>query len=282
MLVLSMTGTLSLKAATPTYNAMVVFGDSLCDVGNDLVLSKGEVPVAPYFKGRFSNGPLWVEHVASSLRLPMKASLSGGNNFAYGGAKVLAPLTSQGLTVPSIEQQVQLYLSLHSGQANPDALFILEGGGNDILDATSGSPTALGEQIAMALSSAELSLRRAGAKFIVIPTLLDVSKIPAGQANATFNHAATLELNSYLSTLLVPEGTLAGVHILRPDWYGLTLSLDTDVTHYGFTNITSACYSTTVCQDPDHTLFWDTYHPSEFGQDLFAVQLQVLLAQPGL
>src|SRR4051812_24277895 len=50
---------------------LVVFGDSLSDVGN-LSLSNGniETPSPPYFAGRFSNGPLWVDTLASSLGEP--------------------------------------------------------------------------------------------------------------------------------------------------------------------------------------------------------------------
>jgi len=32
-----------------------------------------------------------------------------------------------------------------------------------------------------------------------------------------------------------------------------------------------------VCADPDHTLFWDTYHPTEFGHAFFAVTVEAVL-----
>ena len=34
-----------------------------------------------------------------------------------------------------------------------------------------------------------------------------------------------------------------------------------------------------VCADPDHTFFWDTHHPTEFGHAFFAVTLENALAQ---
>jgi hypothetical protein len=43
---------------------------------------------------------------------------------------------------------VELYLSQHGGKADPNALYILEGGGNDILDTTNHSPETLGLHIA--------------------------------------------------------------------------------------------------------------------------------------
>jgi hypothetical protein len=36
-----------------------------------------------------------------------------------------------------------MYSSQHNGKADPDGLFILEGGGNDILDTTTGTPEDL-------------------------------------------------------------------------------------------------------------------------------------------
>ena len=50
-------------AATPLQN-IVVFGDSLSDNGNLYEIMKHQLPQSPpYYKGRFSNGPVWVEHL---------------------------------------------------------------------------------------------------------------------------------------------------------------------------------------------------------------------------
>ena len=269
-----------MSAATSTYDAIYVFGDSYCDVGNIFIATGGAEPAAPYYNGRFSNGPIWIEHVAGGLGLPMAPALAGGTDYAFGGAFATAPQTIPGGgTIPSVPQQVALYLSQHGGKADPKALYVIEGGGNDILDATGGSADALGFQIATALAESELLLRRAGARHFVVPNLFNVGLIPAGQANATFDLAAVMAANKYLNDFLALEDLLEGVHILRLDVFSLIQSLETDPTHYGFTNVTAPCLTTTICSDPDHTFFWDTHHPTEFGQDMFAVTLQVVLAQ---
>jgi phospholipase/lecithinase/hemolysin len=265
----------AMQAATPSYDAIYVFGDSYCDVGNIFIATGGAEPAAPYYNGRWSNGPIWIEHVAGGLGLPMLPSLAGGTDYAFGGAFATAP---QG-AIPSVPEQVGLYLSQHGGKADPNALYVIEGGGNDILDATGGSPDALAFQIATAIAESELALRRAGAKHFVIPNLFDVGLIPAGQANATFDHAAVVATNRYLNLLLGLEDWIEGVHILRLDVYSLLESIENDPTHYGFTNITTPCLTTSVCADPDHTFFWDVHHPTEFGFDLFAVTMEVVLAQ---
>lgn len=269
-----------MSAATTSYDAIYVFGDSYCDVGNLFIATGGAEPPAPYYNGRFSNGPLWIEHVAGGLGLPMTASLNGGTDYAFAGAFATAPQPIPGGgSIPSVPQQVELYLSQHGGKADPNALYILEGGGNDILDATGGSPGELGLQIASALAGSELLLRRAGAKHFVIPNLFNVGLLPAGQANAAFDAVAVTATNKYLNEFLAFEDFIEGIHIVRLDVFSLIQSVETDSTHYGFTNITTPCLTTTLCSDPDHTLFWDTHHPTEFGQNLFAVTAEVVLAQ---
>jgi len=268
-----------MSAATPSYDAIYVFGDSYCDVGNLFLATGGAEPAAPYYNGRFSNGPIWIEHVAGGLGLPMVASIAGGTDYAFGGAWVTEPQSVTG--VPSVPQQVESYLVQTNGKADPNALYVIEGGGNDILDTTSGSPDQLGFQIATGIAESELALRRAGARHFVIPNLFNVGLIPVGQANATFDLAAVLAANKYLNEFLALEQFLEGIHILRLDVFSLMNSLENDPSHYGFTNITAPCLTTptTVCSDPDHTFFWDVHHPTEFGFDLFAVTMEVVLAQ---
>jgi phospholipase/lecithinase/hemolysin len=268
-------------AGSPSYSAIYVFGDSYCDVGNIYLATGGAQPPAPYYAGRFSNGPIWVEHVASAMGLPMTPSLQGGTDFAFGGAWVTQPqVTPQG-TIPDVPQQVGLYLSLHGGKADPNALYILEGGGNDIVGnlSTGISASQLGFEIAVGISEGELLLRRAGARNFLIPDLLNIGLLPAAQANPSFATAASMATNKSLNSLLAIESFLEGVRIRRLPVFGLVQAIHTDTTHFGFTNITTPCLSPTVCSDPDHTFFWDTFHPTEFGHAFFAVTVEAALNQ---
>jgi outer membrane lipase/esterase len=275
---------LTANATTPTYDAIYVFGDSYYDVGNIFIATKGAEPLSPpYYNGRFSNGPIWVEHVAGYLGLPMKPSLAGGTDYAVGGAEVTAPVTEPTGTIPSVPQQVALYLSQHNGKADPHALYIIGGGGNDILNANgAGSPQNLGFQIALGIADSELLLRLAGAKNFLVPNLFDISIMPAGKPNASFNQQASLATNKAVNNLLAVEQLLEGVHIIRTDVFSLFHAVVTDPTHFGFTDIIDPCINpitNTVCVDPDHTLFWDTFHPTEFGHSFFAVLTEAALSQ---
>ena len=207
----------------------------------------------------------------------MLPSLSGGTDYAVGGAYVTQSISTPLGTIPSVPEQVEEYLSQHGDHADRNALYIIEGGGNDILNASGGSPEELGLRIAEGIAGSELALRRAGAKNFLIPDLLDVGQLPAAQANTTFAAAATSAANRSLDTLLQLEQLLEGINIHRLDVFLLFRQIASDATHFGFTNITTPCHNPTtraVCADPDHALFWDVQHPTEFGHAFFAVMVE--------
>jgi outer membrane lipase/esterase len=273
-------------AATPAYDAIYVFGDSYCDVGNIYAVTKGAVPLSPpYYHGRFSNGPIWVEHVASAMGLPMLPALAGGTDYAFGGAWATEPQVTAVGTIPDVPDQVALYLSQHGGKADPKALYILEGGGNDIVGnlGPGGMPAEeLGFEIALAISESELLLRHAGARHFLIPDLFNVGLLPAAQANPTYAAAASAATNHALDDLLSVESFFEGIRIQRLNVVPLYDAIEADANHFGFTNVTTPCLDTTtetVCADPDHTLFWDTFHPTEFGHVYFAVTVEAVLRQ---
>jgi outer membrane lipase/esterase len=264
---------LSASAQKPSYSALYAFGDSGVDVGNAYIASGGQFAAPPYYTGRFSNGPIWIEHLAGSLGLTIAPSLAGGTDYAVGGAMVTAPVPFGTLIIPSVPQQVEEYLLQHGGKADPHALYMLEGGGNDILSATSTTnPNTLGYQIAEGLAQSEVLLRQAGARHFLIPNLINIAYLPAAAGNASFAAAATTATNKWLPTLLALEDHLQGVSIRRMNAFKLANAVVTAPTHFGFTNLTTPCFTgTAVCADPDHTLFWDADHFSEFFQSDFAV-----------
>ena len=263
--------------AAQHYDAIYVFGDSYCDVGN-LYLADGGVSPAtpPYYKGRFSNGPIWVDHLAGTFKMTVKPSLAGGTDFAFGGAELLQNVPIGTSFIPSVITQVDLYLAATGGKADPNALYVLEGGGNDILGATSGSPVVLGSEIGNGLASLEMLLRHAGAKHFLISNLLNVGILPAGRANAAFDKVAVDTANSMLAKQLAIEGAIAGNVIYSPDINSLATAIGTDPSHYGFSDDPNPCLSAngSVCADPAHTLFWDTVHPTSFGHAFIAVAVE--------
>jgi phospholipase/lecithinase/hemolysin len=269
---------ITLCAAMPKYTALYVFGDSYCDVGNlYLATAPNYPPDPPYFHGRFSNGPIWVDHIASVLGVPLGPSLTGGTDYAFGGAWVTAP---QG-GIPSVPQQVQSYLFAHGGKADPNALYFLEGGGNDIVKTTSTDPEALGYQIAAGLADSELMLRRAGARHFVIPNLFNVGLLPVASeiGRVQFAAAASAAVNKWLARLLKSEEMLPRIQIIRVDINSLMNAIMKDETHFNFKDVTNFCVTTTsLCSDPNNFFFWDDFHPTAFAHADFAVAIENTLA----
>jgi outer membrane lipase/esterase len=266
------------QAANPHFSAIYVFGDSYCDAGN--LFAAAGVPGAPYYMGRFSDGPVFVEHIASAWGLPMRPSNLGGTDYAWGGAFVTAdqPLGPNAV-IPSVPHQVLAYLNQHGGKADPNALYILEGGGNDIIDATGvGSPEQLGLQIAVGTANNELLLRRAGAKHFLIPNIFNLAIVPEGGTFAAFNTAAAESANKNLAQFLQLEELFPGVHITHLDTFDLFQAVLTDATHFGFTDVTTACFDevTIPCSDPVYHMFWDHIHPTVFMHSFIAVSIEAL------
>ena len=269
-------------AATPSYDALYVFGDSYCDVGNLFAVSG--YPPAPYYMGRFSDGPIWLDHVAGFLHVPLTPSVLHGTDYAFGGAWATVDQPLGASKIPSVPTQVGQYLLQHGGKADPNALYVIEGGGNDIVDTTTGSPQMLGNLIAHSLFDSEQMLRKAGARHFVIPNLFNVGLLPVAATKVAFASAASTAVNKGLNELLASEEEIEGVHILRMDVFSLMNAVQTAPTHFGFIDITDPCLVTTttppsLCGDPDHTLFWDTFHPTLFGHAFFAVTLENVVSQ---
>ena len=70
----------------------------------------GQYPAPPYFFGRFTNGPVWIEVAASILGQNVDNLAAGGANGNWGGIGVRPPFgfVATDFTVPvrSLTQQV--------------------------------------------------------------------------------------------------------------------------------------------------------------------------------
>jgi len=264
------------------FDKIVVFGDSYNDVGNIYALAAGYgvvYPPPPYYDGRFSNGPIWIEHIANDWGLALSPSVLGGTDYATGGAQLLRSVVLEGLPIPSIKSQVTAYLAANGGKADPQALYVIEGGGNDILTATKTPPSELGTEIATALHGMERSLRLAGAKRFLIPELIDVGQLPgpaaAGPEAVAYANAASIAANEALLSKLAYDAALPGIEIYTIPVFRTFLAVANAKTHFGFTNVVSPCLSNAgECADPDHTLWWDEEHPTEFGHAFFAILVE--------
>ena len=111
------------------WTQIVAFGDSLIDTGN--VFAASGQPPAPYFDGRFSNGPVWVEYLAGRLGIAAPTpSLTGGTNYAWAGAETGFGLSAGGTL--NINSQVTNFLAGNTLSATQ--LVVIDGGANDFFN----------------------------------------------------------------------------------------------------------------------------------------------------
>ncbi|KAJ9082057.1 hypothetical protein DSO57_1008190 [Entomophthora muscae] len=61
------------------FEKIISLGDNLSDTGRFYELSNHQKPSSLYYNGRLSNGPVWMEHIASNLSAKL-------DSYAYGGA----------------------------------------------------------------------------------------------------------------------------------------------------------------------------------------------------
>src|ERR1700709_490686 len=84
----------AMPASAQNYSRLFVMGDSLSDDGNLYHAVFGLYPQSPpYYKGRFSNGPVWAENLAPKMGL----TFNSATDYAYGGAKTDSTNDGSGL-----------------------------------------------------------------------------------------------------------------------------------------------------------------------------------------
>ncbi|MGA2253417.1 MAG: SGNH/GDSL hydrolase family protein [Thermoguttaceae bacterium] len=262
-----------------TFTNLYVFGDSLSDAGN--VFRAVGQPAPPYYAGRFSNGPVWVEYLAADLGLPtLTPSLAGGTDFAWGGAETGTGSSAVG--TPNVGAQVTTYLGTVSNHADPSGLYVVWAGANDVFDFGSSVDVATSAQN---IQTAVQELFNAGARQFIVPNMPPLDKTPYGIGNPTLVPAlaaASVGFNSNLAADLdLLQTQDAGIQI-----HNLSLSNPTENVYDlfnqwianpppGITNVTTAAYdpsrSPELVPDPDSYFFWDSVHPTtEIDQQLAA------------
>ncbi len=280
-------------AAWP-YDSIVSFGDSLSDVGN-LFLETG-APGAPYYDGQFSNGPIWLEDLASKMGLPApEPSLAGGTDYAFGAATTGYAATNFPF-VPNLVQQVAEYTATTKGSSN--TLYTFSIGANDLFgaigDVADGGIKPLqafgyAKGAAAIVATEAGDLQQDGATDLVLFDVPDLSKTPdmlaqAADISATDGPLVADLFLAFVQTLsayfdaqvledLAPvEADGLTVHDLGA--FKLMDQIVKDPGAYGFSNVTdeylAACGSDPSCLNSNGYLFWDAVHPTSQAGELIA------------
>lgn len=275
VLMMALLGSTPLFAAS-SYSQLVVIGDSLSDTGNlyDLTASLPPIfgipatPPPPYSNGRFSNGPVYVEYLSSSLGLgAVTPSRQGGTDYAYGGALVSAAALG---IIPSLSSQRTALFTDTGGSLDSNALYVVWGGNNDLFGLLGQSLTphdaqAAVEGVASLLVSVVGDLVAHGAQHLLVPNIPDLGMTPAelGNADATqYSQWFNSQLSSGLASLQADIelfDTFSTLQQLAPT----------------FANATSGCIGLPAgCAG---YLFFDDKHPTTAAQQILADRMYAQL-----
>ena len=301
---------IALTAATAAFagskfSSIVVFGDSLSDTGRLFRLTHGGFPPrVAYFDGRQTNGPVWVEYLADELGLEHRlkdyavVGAMTGTTTAIPSGNVWSD-TFTGLGGTSLSGQFGQYLANTGGRVDPDALYIVEGGANDMISPLSAllmNPQATTAEFMQAVNTIATptvintativgTLKAMGAQYIAVVNVPDIGKAPrlvgyGPVASATVSMVVDI-INDAIATQLDGIDAAGGNKIARIDVFGFVNGIVADPAHFGFTNVTgqfmtlnlgsgTVTYVNANRHAVKQWLFWDDLHPTTRGHKFLA------------
>ena len=244
------------------FDKIILYGDSFTDNGNDYKNSKFP-PSPPYYQGRFSNGPTWLEYVAKNL-----TQYSVSNN-GYGGAttdNADAYSEFNGWTVPGLKQQIETI----DTQGTSESLYLIYIGYNDLNSIVNPDQYKVinkdytYQKVATNVANGiKLLQTKYGAKDFAILSCAPFYHWPVIQESAKESTKALI--NNYNSQLEVEVKKIQNATFNFIDdnaWFEeqiahpekLNLSTTNGPCAWGIGN-------TTACKDPENHFFFDSYHP---------------------
>ena len=289
------------------YTSIVVFGDSLSDTGNFAHLTQVKYGLripgldANYADGRFTDGHLtvpaaqkyfgvWIQQLAAMLpsKPRIKNSLDGGTDYAYGDAtngRGTATITfglppeSFSVQVSNIGRQITDYLATYP-RINDRTLFVVWGGANDVLGATST------DDVIKAVIDQAINIQRlvdAGATEFIIPNLPPLGLVPELNGSPTTSIPATTAsvlYNQVLSealSILLDFNHGKHLQLFKLDVFALFSQIVASPSTYSLANISDSSQGIATI-DPDTYLFWDTLHPTTRGHNILAIAAAGVIA----
>jgi len=257
-------------AAAQSFNQAIIFGDSSVDSGYYKLL--------PNPGGSAAYNALWASAVAHGAGAPTTnpgflnsqflasyfgltatpADQPGGTNFATSGAKNVTVNTNATggfkAAIPTVTQ-IANYLAGNGGVANPNAIYLVSSGGNDVSYALGltgtgpfpSNPTAYLTSAAGSLASSLASLQAAGARYIVVPD--QAYSFPLG---VPAQQAAKLAYSQALWNALSADG----VSFIPADFNSVRLAILANPSSFGFINIGTAPGQMACTQPAGVTTAW--------------------------
>ena len=284
-------------AADSPYSQTIFFGDSLTDSGHFRPALVQAVGPNGALLGRFTTNPglVWSEYLAEYYGTGATSANQGGTNYAVGGARVGTSTSGALGPIPSMTSQLSTYLSANGGRADPNALYTVWGGANDLFAVVAGANpiTTIGGAVTAQVGIIG-QLQNAGARYILVPTVPDLGVTPSFRAQGPANAAAGTQLASTYNTALFGAINTAGLRVIPLDTFTLLREIVASPAEYGFGNVTgTACNpqitaSSVTCSPLNYATpnaadvyaFADGVHPSSKAHDILSQYAVAILEGP--
>jgi outer membrane lipase/esterase len=186
-----------------------------------------------------------------------------------------------------VSDQAAAFLSSSGGMAPSDALYVVEGGGNDAREflpalLQGADPSSMIAAYASSMVSIISALALAGADHFLLWNVPDIGQIPlvttlgAGPSAAAHNLAELMNRALLQGLAGLSSDIVDGIHLF--DAFGALGAISANPGAFGFTNGTDACALDPVCiADPSGYFFWDGLHPTTAGHAVIAQLAQQLM-----
>ena len=272
-LCLTVAATLALAASpvfaqsAQTFDETVFFGDSLTDAGFFRpLLPASAQPVT----GQFTTNPgfVWAQYLAdyygtnaSTAWLATGATprADTGTNYAVGGARNGTDSVGALGYTPSLNSQVNAYLARTGGKANPNALYTVWGGANDLFAITAGAPVQATLTSAVAAQVGIVGrLQNAGAQYILVPTIPDLGITPGFRAQGAAAAAQGTALSTNYNNALFSTLAAQNLRVIPLNTFTLLREVVANPGAYNLRNVTG-----TACQ-PQITAQSLTCNPTSY------------------
>ncbi len=278
----------ALAQTQTTFSQTLFFGDSLTDAGYYRPLLPANLrPVA----GQFTTNPdfVWSQYFADYYGTNAAPNGNGqtGTNYAAGGARVGSPNSGPfGAPAPPLSTQIANYLASTGERADPDALYTVWGGANDLFAAAAAPAQA--QAIIGSAVTAQIALiarlQAAGARYVMVPIIPDLGLTPAFRAQGPVAQAQATALAKAYNDALLGGLRAAGLRVIPLDVFNLFREVVASPASFGFRNVTgTACQpqitsqsfvcnpTTYVTPDAaDAYAFADGVHPTGAAHEIIA------------
>ncbi|GAA5850141.1 hypothetical protein JCM8547_001022 [Rhodosporidiobolus lusitaniae] len=259
------------SSSTPKFDSIVAFGDQWTDDGSGAFhLTDGEWPSdRHYYSHSFTNGPTYISHLSSLLRLPTPTT-SFGTDGATTNTSLVQGFTGKDRKQParSVNEQVSYFVKSTPFKGGQERLFVLQGGLNDWLYSQGGVSA---EDSARSLGNAALQLSGWGVRHILLLNLPSPLTYPYAVSSNPFAQPFLSNFTrSFRDALWTFDAQYENVVVA--DVFSLFQSIEDHPTQWGYEeSVGEACLTgvygecggnVSVCTFPSEYVWWDQFNPT--------------------